>query len=123
MRDVRMPLAVIVLAAAAASLPAQSELDLAVSAADLAAPLAAISVDFEVGDERALGDDGAVRWRLGAGGSLVPADRSISGSDTRPSVTASARWFRYHLPHSMSHPALTAKAGASSSDRAYLWLA
>ena len=75
-----MSLAALSLAAAAASLPAQSELDLAVSAADLAAPLAAISVDFEVGDERALGDDGAVRWRLGAGGSLVPADRSISGS-------------------------------------------
>jgi hypothetical protein len=76
----RMLLAALVLAAAAAVATAQSVLDLAVSMADLAAPAAAISVDLDVGNERALGDDGAVRWRLGAGGSLVPSDRSVSGS-------------------------------------------
>jgi hypothetical protein len=75
-----MPLAVLLLATAAAVAPAQSELGLAVSMPDLAAPVAAISVDLDVGDERALGDGGAMRWRLGAGGSLVPSDRSISGS-------------------------------------------
>jgi hypothetical protein len=75
-----MPLAAVLLAAA--SLPGQSVMDLAVSAADLAAPAAVISVDIDVGDERAFGEYGAARWRLGAGGSIVPSDGSISGSAT-----------------------------------------
>lgn len=80
MRAARFPLAALMLAAAAASLPAQSVLDLTASVDDLAAPAAALSAGLDLADERILGEDGAARWNLGAGASFIPSDGSVSGS-------------------------------------------
>lgn len=79
MRAARPPLAALLLAAAVAG-SAESSLDVSVSADDLADPLAAISAGLDIGDEHLLGDTGAVRWGLGAGGSFHPVGASVSGS-------------------------------------------
>jgi hypothetical protein len=76
----RVALAALLLAGAAAALSAQSVLDLSVSLDDLPVPAAALSAGLDLADERALGDDGAVRWNLGAGASFIPSDGSVRGT-------------------------------------------
>ena len=80
MKSARAPLVALLLAATAAALSAQSVLDFAVSLDDPAVPAATLSVGLDLADERVLGDDGAMRWNLGAGVSFIPSDGSVSGS-------------------------------------------
>ena len=56
---------------------ADSSFDFSVSADDLALPTAEIAACLDLGDERLLGDAGALYWDAGAAGSFVPADKSV----------------------------------------------
>jgi hypothetical protein len=71
---------VLALVAAAAAGSAESAMDVSVLADDLADPVAALAAGLRFGDERLLGDAGALRWQIEGAGSFVPEDGSISGS-------------------------------------------
>lgn len=79
MRAARSPLAVLLLAAAAAA-GAQSALDLSVSTDDLSQAVPALSAGLDLDEERLLGDAGALGWKVEAAGSWVPTTGSLSGS-------------------------------------------
>lgn len=68
-----------------------SSAELFLSADDVSVPLAVLSASVEIGDELALGGAGAFGWCIGASGSVVPADGTISG-EASLRLEASRSW-------------------------------